>query len=245
MSDYRPAPIIVFAGPSLAGWRAELPFERRAPAQAGDMLGLLRGPPCTVILIDGLFGARRSVWHKEILVLLGCGHRVIGAASMGALRAAELHHYGMIGCGPIFRAYAAGRIAADDEVAVVHAPTELGAMPLSVAQVDVRAVLLAALRAAILHARAARALRAVSAAIHYKDRTWEMLIDRGQHAGIDLGAFAAWLPANIFSQKTRDAQAALGLAEQLAPLEPEARPRPPATDYLAILADTIGIDLPR
>ena len=144
VSAYRGDTIPVFAGPSLAGWVAAPPFSRHAPAAAGDMLRLLDGPPCTVVLIDGVFDSQRSVWHKEILLLMARGFRVVGAASMGALRAAELAPFGMIGHGAIFRAYASDRITADDEVAVSHAPPAVGGAALSVAQVDVRAAIVAA-----------------------------------------------------------------------------------------------------
>jgi len=140
---YRPDRIPVFMGPSLSGWQPAPPFEPLPPAGAGDMLRLLAGPPCTTVLIDGVFAMRPAVWHKEILLLLARGFRVIGAASMGALRAAELAPFGMIGVGAIFTAYARGRLTGDDEVAVTHAPVVLGSRPLSLAQVDVRATLVA------------------------------------------------------------------------------------------------------
>ena len=49
-----------------------------------------------------------------------------GAASMGALRAAELAPFGMRGVGAIYRAFARGTLVADDEVAVAHLPAEYG-----------------------------------------------------------------------------------------------------------------------
>ena len=57
----------------------------------------------------------------------------LGAGSIGALRAAELEAFGMVGEGRIFEAYRSGVLEPydtpfedDDEVAVVHAPAELG-----------------------------------------------------------------------------------------------------------------------
>ncbi|RUX68847.1 hypothetical protein EN904_03020 [Mesorhizobium sp. M7A.F.Ca.CA.001.07.2.1] len=50
-------------------------------------------------LIDGLFESGPAVWHKEILFALDAGCRLLGAASMGALRAAECWQFGMIGIG--------------------------------------------------------------------------------------------------------------------------------------------------
>lgn len=50
-----------------------------------------------------------AVWHKELLYTLQEGVEVCGASSMGALRAAELESFGMLGVGVIFQAYRDGR----------------------------------------------------------------------------------------------------------------------------------------
>lgn len=229
----------MFAGPSLAGWVATPPFERLPPAAACDMLRLLHEPPCTVVLIDGVFDARRAVWHKEILLLMARGFRVIGAASMGALRAAELAPFGMIGCGAIFAAYATGRITADDEVAVTHAPAVLGAAPLSIAQVDIRAAVLAGVRAGVIDVEAARALRDASAAIHFRDRSWAVIA--AVEASCGAAGFAAWARVSAPSLKATDARAALALALELAPEVPLMAPEPPHTCFLAIAAAAAGV----
>jgi hypothetical protein len=228
MTDYRADRISVFAGPSLAGWVAAPPFHRLPPAGAGDMLALLAGPPHTVVLIDGVFGSRPAVWHKEILLLLARGFRVIGAASMGALRAAELDRFGMIGCGAIYRAYADGRITADDEVAVLHAPAALGGAPLSLAQVNVRATLCRAVRAGVIAGDDARRLRAASAAIHYRDRDWARVT--ADHPGL-----AEWVMINAIDLKAADARAAFGLALHCAGDAPTNYPEPPLTPFLGRL----------
>jgi hypothetical protein len=233
MTSYCPTRIPVFAGPSLAGWAAASPFERLPPAGAGDMLALLNRPPCTVALVDGVFDSRPAVWHKEILVLLARGFRVIGAASMGALRAAELDSFGMIGCGAVYRGYADGRITGDDEVAVLHAPAALGGRPLSLAQVNVRATLVKAVRAGVMTAADARRLRSLSAAIHYKDRDWPTVATAP--------GLLAWATANAIDIKAADARAALALARQLAPLPPPIWPEPPQTPFLRRLAKAGGI----
>jgi hypothetical protein len=202
------------------------------------MLGLLVQPPHTVVLIDGVFGSRPAVWHKEILMLLARGFRVIGAASMGALRAAELDRFGMIGCGAIYRAYADGRITADDEVAVLHAPAALGGAPLSLAQVNVRATLVKAVRAGVISADMARSIRTASAAIHYRDRDWAQVVGVA-----DSPAFAAWAPLHAIDIKAEDAQAALLDAFRLAVTSPVTLPVPPRTPFLARLARHGAIDL--
>jgi hypothetical protein len=79
------------------------------PASHGDILrSVLEFSPKQVVLIDGVFHQSLAVWHKEIVFALLEGIVCIGAASMGALRAAELWRYGMIGVGKIFEMYKAG-----------------------------------------------------------------------------------------------------------------------------------------
>ncbi len=150
---------VVFLGPSLplAEARAILDARYLPPARRGDILAAARGHrPETIALIDGYFEQVPSVWHKEILWALDQGIRVCGAASMGALRAAELAQFGMIGAGRVFEAYRAGRFAPfddpfedDDEVAVVHGPEDAGYAATD-ALVDIRATLAAAADAGIL-----------------------------------------------------------------------------------------------
>lgn len=243
MSHYCASSIVVFVGPSLSGLTLPAGCERLPPAAAGDLLRLLSTVPCTVVLIDGVFDARPAPWHKEILVLLARGFRVIGAASMGALRAAELDSFGMIGVGGIYRAYADGRLTGDDEVALLHAPPELGAQPLSLAQVDVRATLYAARRAGVIGGDAARCLRAVSAAIHYRERSWDTVLAAARTARLAVDRFAAWLPDAMVDAKRRDALAGIALARRLAPVPPEPRPEPPRTIFLERLADAAGTRL--
>ncbi|AHE67573.1 hypothetical protein Loa_02029 [Legionella oakridgensis ATCC 33761 = DSM 21215] len=111
------------------------------PIQCGDILRLLRLTPKRIILIDGLYEQVPAVWHKEIMLALDRGVEVYGAASMGALRAAELHAFGMIGVGKIFQAYASHALVDDDEVAVLHYGQEQGSLPINDAMVNIRATL--------------------------------------------------------------------------------------------------------
>ena len=62
--------------------------------------------------------------YKELLLALSQGVHVVGGASMGALRAAELYPFGMEGVGEIFEWFRDGVIEADDEVAVIHSSAE-------------------------------------------------------------------------------------------------------------------------
>lgn len=231
-------PLSVYIGPTLP------PAIRPAadniiyfpPATAGDLLALANQPPHRVLLIDGIFEAARAPWHKEILVLLAEGFDVWGAASLGALRAAELGRFGMRPEGAIARAYADGRIIGDDEVAVAHAPAEFGHRALSLAQVDVRATLAAALRTRILTGSEARRLRAASHGIFFKDRTMPALVAAAAALLPNHERFAAWLPSGFISQKARDAQAAIAAAIA-APFTSFRRDPPPETLFLKRLRD--------
>ena len=115
--------IYVFAGPSVprpVRERYAVRMTLLPPVAAGDLPRLRATAGDTVAIIDGYFQRRASVRHKEILDLLASGIPVHGAASMGALRAAELAPFGMTGHGRIFTDYHHGTITADDEVALVH-----------------------------------------------------------------------------------------------------------------------------
>lgn len=132
---------VLFAGPSIAGLALPPNIALRPPAVCGDLAALKSDAPVAVGLVDGHFGLAPTVWHKEILELLACGVRVLGAASIGALRAAELADEGMEGVGAIYEAYRSGAIERDDAVMLLQAPAEYDYVPLSLALVDAECTL--------------------------------------------------------------------------------------------------------
>lgn len=231
-------PILVFAGPSLpVGQRPNPPdFEWRPPAAAGDLLALHGTAPRRLCLIDGVFDAQPAVWHKEILLLLAAGWQILGASSMGALRAAELDRLGMIGVGMIYRAYADGRLTGDDEVALLHGPEEFGWQPLTEPLVDVRATLLAARRKRSIGSSQARALLSAAQALHYADRIWPQILANASEPADSAVA------ANPVRLKTIDALACLDLALRMGGAA-KPYPPPPITCFISALADEIGVSL--
>jgi hypothetical protein len=211
---------VVFVGPTLAGSGFETgpDIVQRPPAVRGDLYRAACGKVRAIGLIDGAFETVPSVWHKEILFALSRGIRVYGASSMGALRAAELHAFGMTGLGKIFRDYRAGRIERDDEVAVLHAPAEEGFRQLSEALVDMRATLASAARGRVISAKTARDLERIAAATYFKDRSWRATLKRGVARGLpknQLARLANWLPENRVEQKRRDALALVATMRRL------------------------------
>jgi hypothetical protein len=138
------------------------------------------------------------------LAVLESGIPVLGAASLGAKRAAELQAFGMEGVGSIFQDYADERLTRDDAVLVVHAPAALGWRPLSLALVDV----VATLDSCDLPKPAAARLRRQAHRLHYADRTWLALFK----ALPDLPnpeALMARLQRGFVSRKARDVDALL------------------------------------
>ncbi len=92
MSGSRAGRPLVFLGPTLAVEEAEqiLPATFLPPAAQGAFIAALEHRPSAILLIDGVFQGEPAVRHKEILWTMSRGVPVFGAASMGALRAAEL-----------------------------------------------------------------------------------------------------------------------------------------------------------
>ena len=116
--------IVVFIGPSLPLEEARriLDAEYHPPVARDDVAVLLEDPPDIIGIIDGVFYQQPAVSHREILRALDAGITIVGGASMGALRSAELDNVGMIGIGTVYQKYRDGIIESDDDVAIVFNP---------------------------------------------------------------------------------------------------------------------------
>lgn len=172
--------VIVFLGPSLAVQEAHRVLGARylSPARCGDVLRVRALRPCAIAIIDGLFETTAAVWHKEILLALEDGIAVFGAASMGALRAAELAPFGMVGVGKIFEAYRDGVYTDDDEVAILHGSSAEGYRPRSEPMVNIRATVAAAVEAGVIRGESGERLLTVAKEIFYQERSLAAAIDR-------------------------------------------------------------------
>lgn len=183
------------------------------PVSQGDVYRASRLKPDAIAIVDGYFARVPAVWHKEILWALSSGIHVFGSASMGALRAAELAPFGMVGVGEIFEAFRTGELEDDDEVALVHAAAEYAYRPLSEAMVNVRATLAQAERVGVLSRASRLVLERIMKNLHYADRLYVTMLDIAAERGVvpphELTAFAAWLPTGEVNQKAADAIAML------------------------------------
>lgn len=199
---------VVFIGPTLEGERVPSDVEALGPAVCGDLTRLLLHPPAAVGLVDGCFATSPSVWHKEIIALIANGIPVFGAGSLGALRAAELAAYGMVGVGQVFEAYRDGAVVRDDAVMLVHAPAELGWRALTLALVDAED----ALRSAPLSDRDRRMLQRIVRTMPYARRTWsECLTSFAARTGRALPATIERSLRQHPSLKHRDALALMSI----------------------------------
>jgi hypothetical protein len=206
---------VIFAGPSLppSARPAGARFEWRPPVRQGELYRVARDErPAVIGVVDGYFEVTPTVWHKEILWAMAQGIHVFGAASIGALRAAELDVFGMRGIGSIYQDYRDSVVEDDDEVAVLHGPAELGYPPLTEAMVNIRATLTAAEQDGIVASPLAAELAKIAKTLFYKERTYEFVLDRAAESGLngaELARFKDWLPTGKIDQKRLDTLAML------------------------------------
>ena len=203
--------IIVFLGPSLSHDEAAeiLPATYLPPARRGDIPMAVDEGARLIGLIDGVFFQDCSVGHREIVDAIARGVRVVGASSMGALRAAELDTLGMEGVGKVYRLYRDGTLIADDEVALVFDP-ETGTA-LSEPLINIRCTIRKAEEKEIIDRNTAECLVAIAQSIYFPERTWDRVLELAME-NVDpatLHRFSEFIRDNPVDQKRDDAIAAL------------------------------------
>jgi hypothetical protein len=222
--------LAVFLGPSLPAAEARriAPCRVLPPARAGDVLALLPERPLAIALVDGLFDSTPSVWHRELLAALDAGIAVFGAASMGALRAAELDRHGVVGVGRIYRWYRDGVVDDDSEVALLHGAAEHGYRALTLPLVAVRATAEAARSEGLLSPAAERALVRTAARISYVERTWPRVLAAARLPEPARERLRAFLP-RAPDPKAEDARACIEAAAAFARARLAGAPPPTGT----------------
>ena len=165
---------MVFVGPTLRVEEARglLDADFRPPVRQGDIVtAVMSARPSAIAIIDGVFFQDLAVWHKEILYALSVGVPVFGASSMGALRAAELHEYGMIGVGAVFAQYRDGQLTSDDEVVLAHGAEAENYIPLSMPLVNIRATLQSAYGAGSISRELYEDVLRIAGSLYFPERT--------------------------------------------------------------------------
>lgn len=166
-------PKLVFCGPTLPP--EDRPSEAGLiflpPAVQGAVITAVeRFDPQAILLIDGGFQSVPAVRHKEILWAIDRGVAVLGAASMGALRAAELFPH-MQGFGLIYRWYRRYALTPDDAVAVLHGPEEVNFAAVTETHVDLTMTFRTAYRRGLFSAATRDALDDAARRLNFRDRT--------------------------------------------------------------------------
>jgi hypothetical protein len=165
---------VVFTGPTLSPAEArQLCYaEFLPPVCRGDLDAL---PACVrhIGIIDGEFFQKLAISPKEILRTLDRGMKIFGSSSMGALRAAETHTFGMVGVGRVFTLFRDGVLDADDEVALVYEPITYRA--LSDPMVNLREGLAIAYKHGYITNAKREELVAVMKARYFPQRSWRAL----------------------------------------------------------------------
>ncbi|QKK20971.1 TfuA-like protein [Rhizobium indicum] len=203
--------VVIFLGPTISAAEARLHMDARylPPAGCGDVVrAVVQYAPSTIALIDGVFAQSPAVRHQEILWAMSQGVRLYGAASIGALRAAELAPFGMTGHGLIFRWYRRNVLADDADVAVPMAPSDMGSKGIGEALFDIRMTLKRAEREGIIERKVRQQLEELSRSLHFMTRSLHKLMsvaDVSLGPIEQLGALKAWLANGFVAQKRADA----------------------------------------
>lgn len=178
--------IIIYAGLSVTYDEAreildstddvEVVYKR--PIKRGDISIAMKEQADIIGIIDGVFHQSPAVAHKEILEAINNEITVVGASSMGALRASELDELGMIGIGYVYEQYRDEKITSDDDVAVVLDSETLEA--LSVPLVSMEYVFCQAVAEGIIGEEEKNTLLKIAKEIYYPKRNYSILFSKSE-----------------------------------------------------------------
>ena len=185
------------------------------PIKRGDLIHDIKSGIDWIAIIDGTFEQSLSVSPGEILDAIRAGIRVYGASSMGALRAAELWRYGMIGHGKIFESIVQEPYFRDDFLGQVFDP-ETGKV-LSMTYVDFYFHLRHMENRKRITPANARKLKKLFQNLHFSERNLRLLLDQiaKKHRGnAHLGKAAKAIFSRPHTQKKLDAISLLKLMEK-------------------------------
>ena len=151
-----------------------------APVARGDLYTYRLLGYSHFLILDGVFANAPAISPREVVDVIRDGAVVVGASSMGALRACDCAPAGAIGHGAVFRLFRRRVISSEDEVAVAFWP-EKPFPPLSEPLVNIRIALRRAERRGLLSRDAASVVFEAASALPYEKRTWKAAL---REAGI-------------------------------------------------------------
>lgn len=119
--------LFLFVGPT--GWGlapevfANAGVRLLPPARRGDVASLVStSAPSILVVCDGVFQVTPAVSHRELCGAIDAGWQVWGLSSLGAIRAHELRHEGMLGFGDVHAMFERFDDFTDDEMCLLHCP---------------------------------------------------------------------------------------------------------------------------
>lgn len=210
---------MIFVGPSLLEPPAREGIGYLPPARRGDVRRAFEQGTSILGLVDGLLVTELAVTPTELREVARRGAIVLGAASLGALRAVECPD-AVTGIGEVFEAFRDGVLTDDDEVVGTFAE---GYAPVARPLVVLRDLLAQAVRAGEIASAGRDALVEAVRALPFDERTDAAVLALAKDL---LGREAQARLAAVLRSRTRDVKQrdVLALIERVGALA-EARPR--------------------
>lgn len=177
------------------------------PVKRDDLYEDITNGIRVIVIIDGRFHQSLSISCGEIMDALRCGLSVYGSSSMGALRAADMHPFGMYGVGEIYEFIKTSDAFRDDFLGQTF-DEENDCRSLTTPYVDFYFNLKKLSSKGLISSDAFKKLLKIFEKLHYSQRDWaslrhEILKCRGDQKALLKPAETALL--KMGSQKKRDA----------------------------------------
>lgn len=170
---------IVFAGPSSLLFSEKIlnKIDLKPPIRKNDLNTIIKtnNIPGICVILDGIFNTDRAISSFECKTLIDEGWLLIGASSMGALRAADLWSLGMIGVGKIYNLYRIGICRSDAEVAVLYSEKNNTYMEITASLVHIRSIIQYLLDKKSIEYAIAKKLLLQLKKIPWYERYWELV----------------------------------------------------------------------
>lgn len=177
---------IVFAGPSLPLLSEQIlnKIELRPPIKRGDLDSFFDVKNTgTILIIDGVFGSTLSISSTECREILFKGWCLIGASSMGALRASDLWSVGMIGIGDIYNLFRIGVLRSEADVAVAINPKTHEEVSVSI--VHIRFILAHLEKEKHITKGQSRRLLIQARGFFWFERNWDDILSKWKESGLE------------------------------------------------------------
>lgn len=219
------ASAVVFAGPSITADDRKTygsTFDFLPPVRRNDIPSALeRGYTC-LIVIDGEFVQSLAVSPKEIMAALDRGVTVVGGSSMGALRAVEMHPYGMHGVGQIYQWYESGFLTKDDDVALLYSERGDGEYDVrTTPMVNIIWTVRQAKREGWLSPRSCLRIMRSARNLHWTGRDWPKILEKADLTAEERDLLGAYVRDRNDDLKHRDALAVMDYSLKLLASSPE------------------------